>query len=427
MRFSEIDFGPDDAKGDRRLSDYFIRIEEYENVRSGNAWLVIGRKGTGKTAICEMIYNEAERTSDAFAVLLSFKNLPTSALFASSDHSYRAPNEYISIWRFLIALETVKLVLRDESVGQKDRKELQEFLEKNFGHIDVHSLDAVAVLREQSWKVGLSLPIDHLPGAELRRGTSKASFQQVHFGRAAAYLLERIRTLPSTNRFYLLFDELDEDYRKQESYFHLLISLLKACYQIRHEMRGNFQIWPIVVLRDDIFQQLDDGDLNKLDETTVNLVWSGSTRESQPLSLRRLVNERIRADGTVTRDLDAWIEVVENKGADDLWRRCIRLTMDRPRDILKLLKCCRQYSENDSLLSRKIIRKAIGEYGAWLYKEVGNEIYRDLPEYRVALGVLGRLGRRRFTLDMWRAEYGKAEEIAEKYRPDHVWVSPRSS
>ena len=270
--FRDIDFGPDDAKGDTRLSEYFLRIPEYDKVRTGAAWLVVGRKGTGKTAICEMIHDECLNSSEAFSVLLSFKNAPTSDLFASSDRNFRAPNEYVSIWRFLIALESCKLLLQDESVDSLVRDELEAFLRSNFGEIDIACLDAVSMLRERSWKVGLTSPIETLPGAELTHNTGVSTHQQIHYGRAAATLLQRLAALRTENRFYLLFDELDEDYRKEPAYFHLLISLLKASYGVRQELRGCISILPIVVLREDIYSQLDDADLNKLDDVTVRLI-----------------------------------------------------------------------------------------------------------------------------------------------------------
>jgi len=421
MLFRDIDFGPDDAKGDTRLSEYFVRIPEYEKVRTGAAWLVVGRKGTGKTAICEMIHDECTNSPEAFSVVLSFKNAPTSDLFASSDRTFRAPNEYVSIWRFLITLESCKLLLQDESVDSAARDELEAFLRLNFGQVDVACLDAVSMLRERSWKVGFTPPVEGAPGAELTHNTGTATHQQIHYGRAAATLLQRLSELRSENRFYLLFDELDEDYRKEPAYFHLLISLLKACYGVRQELRGRISILPIVVLREDIYSQLDDGDLNKLDDVTVRLKWSSSRTDDRQLSLRRMVNERIRSDRDSVQS-DAWLDVVQEsdwRSADGGWAYVTALTMDRPRDIVKLLKCCQEY-EPGQTLTKSGINQAVAGYSAWLYREIANEIFRELPEYRLALGVVGRVANRAFGLETWLREFTKEEELASKYRPDQV-------
>ena len=51
MYLKEVDFGRDVAEFDRHLSDFFIETNAYDQVKKGNRSLVIGRKGTGKTAI----------------------------------------------------------------------------------------------------------------------------------------------------------------------------------------------------------------------------------------------------------------------------------------------------------------------------------------------------------------------------------------
>lgn len=421
MAFGDIDFGPDDAKGDVRLAEYFVRIPEYEKVRIGKAAFVIGRKGTGKTAICQMIYDEAQRAPNLFAVFLSFKNAPSADLFASFDKSFRAPNEYISIWKFLIALESAKLILRDESIDPGARAALARFLSDNFGNLDVACLDAVATLRQQEWKVGLDLaeiPLVKLPSAEVGRSASASTVQRIHYGRAATALLAKLRELRSENEFFLLFDELDEDYRPDDRYFHLIISLLKAAYQVRQEMQAGLLLRPIVVLREDIFSLLDDHDLNKMDDMTVRLRWTSLPSEYTEFSLRALVNERIRAHFGLSHGLDLWPTVVdeENWGApgDSAWGFLVNRTMDRPRDIIKSLKCC-QPCEPSNKLTVAGIRASIVDYSQWLYNEIANEIFRVLPEYREAMGLLTRIGQGKFSIQQWRSEFGKEEVLYKKY------------
>ncbi len=421
--FKDIHFGPDDAKGDTRLSEYFLRIPPYEDVRDGRASFVIGRKGTGKTAICQMIHDEASRHPNLFSVLLSFKNSPSADLFASKDDSFKAPNEYISIWKFLIAIEASKLILQDESVDSATRDALDIFLRSNFGNIDVACMDAVQILRKKNWKVGLTLPVHHLPGAEISRDLVDSSIQHTHYGRAATALLANLARLKSENKFFVMFDELDEDYRKDPIYFDLLISLFKAAYQARQELHGKLKVWPIVVLREDIFSQLDDHDLNKMDDLIVLLRWTTMPSQQSEFSLRGLVNERIRANFGLRGGLDLWPTVVDEDGwggpGDSAWAFLVNRTMDRPRDIIKSLKCCQPF-EDGNKLSVEAIKASMLDYSRWFYNEVGNEIFRELPEYRDALGLLTRIGRGLFTIDMWRREFGKSLALTAKYQADRV-------
>src|SRR6185295_1461599 len=174
---------------------------------------------------------------------------------------------------------------------------------------------------------------------------------------------------------------------------------------------------------EDIFEQLDDSDLNKLDDATVRLRWTTALSPRPELSLHQLVGERIRAALGRMSEAGGWSYIVDDAAwrgrSEAAWRYLASLTMDRPREILKLLRYCQLFEETPKL-TPEAARLALAEYSAWLYREIGNEIYRELPEYRNALGILTRIGGNQFTLDSWRSEFGKDENLNSKYRPDQI-------
>lgn len=54
---TKIDLGKDEAEQDQRLREYFLKTSNYKNALSGIKTIVIGRKGSGKSAIllsCEV-------------------------------------------------------------------------------------------------------------------------------------------------------------------------------------------------------------------------------------------------------------------------------------------------------------------------------------------------------------------------------------
>src|SRR5205814_542793 len=64
------------------------------------------------------------------------------------------------------------------------------------------------------------------------------------------------------------------------------------------------------------------------------------------------------------------------------------------------------------------IRAAGKDYGEWLYHEIGNEVYRELPEWREAIGLMNRLPPRAFTFDEWRSSFETSEELTLRYRAE---------
>jgi Cdc6-like AAA superfamily ATPase len=85
--FWKIHWGLDEAKGDDKLNTYFSEIPEYEGIKNGEYRYIIGRKGTGKTAIIEQLTNEIEGSYDKFYKYLSLKNFPIQSLRGLKDKS----------------------------------------------------------------------------------------------------------------------------------------------------------------------------------------------------------------------------------------------------------------------------------------------------------------------------------------------------
>ena len=79
---------------------YFYFYDEVQDILDNKKCFVIGRKGTGKTAICE--YIAKIRNYDTFAIKLSFKNFPFNELYHLQNQKYTRPNEYITLWKYVI-------------------------------------------------------------------------------------------------------------------------------------------------------------------------------------------------------------------------------------------------------------------------------------------------------------------------------------
>ena len=65
------------AESDRDLMRYFVKTPLIDRVLRGGRWMVIGRKGTGKTAIYEYLRQASSTEVDGNkTIALSFKDYP---------------------------------------------------------------------------------------------------------------------------------------------------------------------------------------------------------------------------------------------------------------------------------------------------------------------------------------------------------------
>jgi hypothetical protein len=74
-----IDWGDDSAENDMSLLNYFVTPEHFSRIRNFKKSFIIGRKGSGKTAIRKKLLNELSQENNHFVIELS----PTNSIFRS--------------------------------------------------------------------------------------------------------------------------------------------------------------------------------------------------------------------------------------------------------------------------------------------------------------------------------------------------------
>jgi hypothetical protein len=160
--------------------------------------------------------------------------------------------------------------------NQNINLEVQNKLTKLYGDSSINSLDRL-IEKWTSKKFGLEILAVGF-SYERERQEREATWLD------ATEILEKvILDYCDTSNYFIVFDELDEDYKdfqtkmETERYMCMLTSLFKAVQDIR----GTFDsagkhIFPVVFLRSDIYARLKDSDKNKWRESTIDLEWDTS-------------------------------------------------------------------------------------------------------------------------------------------------------
>ena len=226
---SEVSSWSIEAK-DEDTGRYFFHFDDVNQIESGQKNYVIGRKGTGKTAIAEYLHSKNDY--NRFSRLLSFKNFPFNSLYDLADRDYTRPNQYISVWKYVIYHYICSMMGENELVCSKCDFDLRKAF--NF---EVKGALSRSVRTITSREYNLSfLGI----GAG---GSSSSEVDRFDFPAANSTLADFIQEKIDDSEYYVIFDELDEDYRdvlnpdRKSGYFELLISLFKAAQSIRSELK----------------------------------------------------------------------------------------------------------------------------------------------------------------------------------------------
>lgn len=384
--FWSVNWGPDEAKGDRNLSTYFVKIPEYDSLVEGEYRYIIGRKGTGKTAVIEQLKNEIKPKHNAFYKYLSLKTFPLQELRGFKDKTFNDKSQFVPIWTFLILVELCKLIIDDESVQPGEEvMNIKSFIQTNFPD-GISFVSTIKYLTSNNNKVSVS---PKWLGLETSTSDSLEISTTVHYQKVTEKLISSIKNLNSESSFYLFFDELDEGYNSGDTNLRLLLlALLRSVENIHLELNNSrIKYRPVLALRSDIFDNLEDNDLNKLDDYLIRLEWT--TESQSPYSLYNLVNQRIVASINVFNPSDAWSCVVNNtdyrlpRQVKSIWDFMYNRTFERPRDIVKYLKFCKKLNGN-GLLSFDCVKSAEINYSNWFYNEFRDEIQSHLPIWKNA-------------------------------------------
>lgn len=425
----EIDFGPvseslleevAEWKLEAKNEDndrYFYHVNEVASIESGKRCYVIGRKGSGKTAISEYLDRIVDHQT--FSEKLTFKNFPFNALYALRNEDYASPNQYITLWKYVIYNTICQMMLRNENIEIAARNQL----EKVYGNSDLTLDRRIGKWTAKEFQIG-ALTFNFKIGGSKEKSDDMPWIERVNI------LEDFISNHIDTAKYYVIFDELDEDYRnivslkKFEDYTSLLTSLFKAVQDVKSRFKGEkFNLMPVVFLRDDIYEILQDSDKNKWNDFKIELTWDEEkARKLVAFRITRAINPN--AVSSLAFE-DAWQKLIgasfmrygtNKKSKMDSFSYIARSTYLRPRDFVKVLQECasRALATNQRRITSQIVSDVDTAYSNYLKDELTDELFAILPNITEIFDSLTQIGKWNFSYQDFEKSY---RSIVEQNAP----------
>lgn len=391
-----------DAKSEA-ASHYFYFYDEVDEILQGSKYFVIGRKGSGKTAICQHIIDKKE--SQIFAIKLSFKNFPFNILYKLSNNAYTYPNQYITIWKYLIYCKICGLMVENNSLPL----DVHEKLYSLFPQKSIESLS-----KEIGKWTAKDFGIEVLGCGFNIGGDRNPIREQSWIDRVEILENFIIENIDDESSYYIIFDELDEDYRDDyadKNYLVLLTSLFKAIQGIKDTFAPQGKkVLPLVFLRDDIFNKITDSDKNKWNDNTITLNWNLE-------KIKKLIGYRLSKD--FESDIDdfkiLWDILTVNRKINfgrNNSKHCptfdymAQSTLLRPRDFVQFIKMCavETLKRNQNKISNSIIKFADREFSNYFKGEFKDEIAPQIPAIDEVFDILAHHHKMTIPQDEFRTE-----------------------
>lgn len=410
----------DVAAEDDAVLDYFLATDAVARVANGEVFLVLGRKGSGKTAL---VRHFSEGSGSKTARALSLKGYPWNVHAKRVDEGASTIEAYVSAWKYLIATQLASLLLSSiDGAGPKEAKALRTFLTDNYGGVNP---DLSLILRPKKLRLSQFSFEPEVLGNKIGGISLERAPKDTDLGLELNALTDAILAATLTvaeqvgiHALSLHFDELDQGMTTlEEQRRTMLVGLILAARTIRQDCRrSNCLINPVVYLRSDIWQELTFSDKNKISQTlALSLEWNSD-------SLRHLVNERIRARLSAGA---TWENIASDnlmRGSQSKWHHILARTFLRPRDVIKFLNAAlseaKRRDAEPLVFENEDIVAARESYSPYLKAELDDEILAHWPHWEEALQACSAISTLTFDRDQFVTEYVRRRSKDNEVEPE---------
>lgn len=396
---TKVFLGSPEAEAEATSNSRMPLTEVYEDFHglldglSGEKFIIIGRKGAGKSAFGEYV----------FARSLNEPNLHCDFIRKSDSNLERAVQlgqeagiaiDSESFFRWVIYTSMLRMFVDHPAISEsKDYALLRAFLDRNSGYIKVNELEIKQLVSKHGFDVAVEqfrrfMSAKYNKQVEVKSERAPYFKLLAHLEDLLIRLLKSDDNVANENSFVLFFDDLDIGFdASSETSVQSLVSLLRACRHVNNDVFGKngIQAKSIVLLRDDIevFLAGREADTAKLFASYSSRInwyqeeYAGSPGREDELNLKKFISRRIvygLGRAGIACGADPWQSLVADGQYDrSTFKHIVNQTLFRPRDLL-LFFLPLDRGQFSYPLTRNDIRTLTESYSEELAKEIKGEL-----------------------------------------------------
>lgn len=387
----QVDFGRLDAEQDNKLLEYFIEVGTASQALQGR-YLVIGRKGAGKTAL----FRHVAANAPGRVIELDLKDYVFQAHKGLRDTGVSEAFAYAASWRFAIA---ISMFLESASeLGFFARLRGNRILRSLGASPSRAYLGAIMdwLRRVRKVKLPSIAGLADLGGLEIADAEGK--FFDTATGRLLDELEELLASATKKKPITVLIDRLDDAWDGTDDSLRLIGGAARAARHFSDLFKQNGVAPVIVFLRTDLWERIAFNDKNKFVQDTVYLGWNNE-------DLAAVIDERIHKTAGVEKG-QGWATCFTNR---EMRQRStprtymLKRVLGRPRDIVAFSIFARDVAlaNGHLIIEGQDIYEAEVRYSKHILDELRDEIGAHVPSMVAVINAMKALERRTFTLSAW--------------------------
>ncbi len=420
----KIDFGEIDGYGDPNLEKYFLDNGYWDKIINDKTFFVVGKKGTGKSSIYQMIEKESYNNG-CIVVNKDFGEFPFEKLLRLQDDNFAKPNQYQTIWRNVILNLFVQAIskLPDERNTYYD--EIKSYNDMYLGNaVELHK----DIISKTIKKEGSLLFHGFGAGAAKETGsTYKYNDENITAVNSSLndLIVNYFLNSDAERKIVIQFDRLDDNYNQYqdlEEYYQAIISLFKVVYTFNQLLRSKniFNAKVVLYIRSDIMRAMAsrDAESARWDDFRMDLYWGvNNIREIYQSDLYKMVDKRIKASCAELAEKSFkdifYVPNSVNYGErkKELFKSLVLQTLFRPRDLINLLKTLQKEINKSGTFNEQVYIETSKKYANWLVNtEIANEINPVLrDDYKYVIELLRLCGSRDLSVKTFTERYNSVK------------------
>jgi uncharacterized protein YegL len=389
LNLNKLTFGSDDAELDEKhgfLDKVFLKTSIYNRAKESKRELVIGRKGSGKSAICLML-KKAFEGEGVSTILITPKSFSQKKLEHLKMFSINKDESYFLSWKYalLVTLSTklLEFVKQQKKIKRKKGtrialRNVRKFL------VDNEELD-----KDISERFSKGINIFSKISIKAYGVEGSAETKQLQDQRDIATDLEKFQSQVERLLFeagpkclVVLIDKVDEVWNQTEESEMMIVGLIKAVHDLNSTLQ---QTQFILFLRSDIYNTLKFNDADKLHSLEEHIEWSEA-------DLKHLIANRAIVSGDFpSKEVDELLGSIFpiKVNGEPSFTYFLKRSLMRPRELIQFCNIALAKAQDNShnSITESDILSAERIYSNWKLKDLASEFAVQYPYLEDALAM----------------------------------------
>ena len=373
------------------LRDVFVDdLDVFSHLEQGK-FIILGRKGSGKSAIAEYLVSSMQEEPNVFSSIIGHDKIELERLI-HGIYKTESQKQHEQLFKWVVLTQILRLMSDNQNIQYwEETSLLKKFMEKNRGLVGIDKYE----IYDYETSTNFSIEIEQFKrlygklGKDWKYKSNRAEYYKLlpHLEEVMMELLKK----DSDNSYLLIFDDLDIGYKKTQENLDVLVDLLRAIkfYNLEFSKYG-LSSRILVLLRDDIAKHIqyypDTAKMFASYSTTLR--WYQERDNENDLLLKQFINKRIEYNfkrlHIPYNEEDPWRSFVQsyNKFEKTSFKYILDQTFYRPRDLVLFFKNIgtQDYALPLDIDSVKRLRRL---YASQMIQEIKNELSSQLQEEEI--------------------------------------------